>query len=104
RKSLDVSRHPARSGSRDHRVNVGLLGMYGSANLGDTAIQSVVMTSLRSRRPDIQFVGICTDPEDVVKTHAIPSFPISGEGSLVTACTDSGRGRSEIAGMAVELP
>jgi polysaccharide pyruvyl transferase WcaK-like protein len=68
---------------RKRPVRIGLLGMYASANLGDTAIQMVVMSALRSRRPDIDFVGLSHDPEDVVRTHGIPGFPASGEGPLV---------------------
>ena len=64
-------------------VRIGLLGMYASANLGDTAIQSVVLKALRARRPDIEFIGLTADPEDVVRTHGIPAFPTSGEGPLV---------------------
>jgi polysaccharide pyruvyl transferase WcaK-like protein len=69
---------------RKNSVRIGLFGMYASANLGDTAIQTVVMAALRSRRPDIDFVGLSPDPEDVVRTHLIPGFPASGEGVLVT--------------------
>jgi polysaccharide pyruvyl transferase WcaK-like protein len=64
-------------------IRIGLLGMYASANLGDTAIQSVVMAALRSRRADIDFVGVSHDAVDVVRTHGIPGFPASGCGVLV---------------------
>ncbi len=60
-------------------VRIGLLGLYGSANVGDTAIQTAVMTGLRSRRPDIEFVGLCPDPADTVRTFGITAFPLSGE-------------------------
>ena len=62
------------------KIRIGLLGMYGSANLGDTAIQTVVLDNLRSRRLNIEFVGISQDPEDVTKTFNIDSFPASGDG------------------------
>lgn len=77
-----------RSSPKKIPVRIGLLGMYASANLGDTAIQSVVMAALRSRRPDIDFVGLCPHPEDTARTHGIPGFPASGEGVLVIAQGD----------------
>lgn len=64
-------------------VTVGLLGMYGSANLGDTAIQKVVMAELRERRPDVVFVGLSSSPEDVARTFDMPGFPASGLGRAV---------------------
>lgn len=70
-------------------VRIGLLGMYGSTNLGDTAIQAAVMNALHSRRPNIDFVGLCPDPEDTARTHGIPSFAASGRGRLVIPHRDS---------------
>jgi polysaccharide pyruvyl transferase WcaK-like protein len=64
-------------------VRVGLYGMYGSSNLGDTAIQSVVMAALRSRRPDVEFIGVSHDAADVARTHGIAGFAASGESVLV---------------------
>ncbi|HEX6707571.1 MAG TPA: polysaccharide pyruvyl transferase family protein [Albitalea sp.] len=61
---------------------IGLLGMYASANLGDTAIQQAVMQALRARRPDIEFVGLCTDPEDAARTFGIRARHLSGAGGL----------------------
>ncbi len=43
-------------------VRIGLVGMYASANLGDTVIQTVVMAALRSRRVEVDFVGLSPDP------------------------------------------
>lgn len=77
-------------------VRIGLLGMYSSANLGDTAIQSVVMAALRSRRADIDFVGLSTNPQDVVRTHGIAAFPASGEGILVTPQDDPAAGDQSV--------
>lgn len=82
--TTDIAGKPVLSSSpKGTSVRIGLLGMYASANLGDTAIQTVVMAALRSRRPDIVFVGLSHDPEDVVRTYGIPSFPASGGGALV---------------------
>ena len=62
---------------------IGLLGMFGSANLGDTAIQSAVMTELTRRCPDLEFVGISHDSYDVAATFGIPGFSARGKGHLV---------------------
>jgi polysaccharide pyruvyl transferase WcaK-like protein len=65
------------------RVRVGLLGMYASANLGDTAIQTAVMLALLRRRPDIEFVGLCTDPVDAVQTFGIRARHLSCESAML---------------------
>ena len=77
---------------------MGLLGMYSSANLGDTAIQAVVLAALRKRRPDIEFIGVSHDPDDVARTYGIPGFPASGcgvmafpEGEGCAACSTGAR-------------
>jgi polysaccharide pyruvyl transferase WcaK-like protein len=72
------------SSEKKKAVRIGLLGMYASANLGDTAIQTTVMAGLRSRRVDVDFVGLSPDPEDTVRTYGIPGFPISGEDMRVS--------------------
>ena len=86
------------------RVRIGLLGMYASANLGDTAIQTVVISVLRSLRPDVEFVGLSHDPVDVVRTHGIAAFPASGEGVLVspTDDVDSRRQAKGVAGSSAQ--
>jgi polysaccharide pyruvyl transferase WcaK-like protein len=57
--------------------------MCGSANLGDTAIQEVMIAELRKRRPDVAFVGLSSKPEDVAHTLGIPGFPATGLGQVV---------------------
>lgn len=64
-------------------VRVGLLGMYASANLGDTAIQTAVMQALLARRPDIEFVGLCTDPMDAAQTFGIRARHLSCESAML---------------------
>ena len=62
-------------------VRIGLLGMYTSRNLGDVAIQHAIMNALRKRREDIEFVGLCQDPEDTVRAFGIPAVASTGFGS-----------------------
>jgi len=61
------------------RLRIGLYGPYSSHNLGDTAIQIAVMSNLRARCATISFLGICSDPDDVVRTHGIPAIHMSGD-------------------------
>lgn len=64
-------------------LHIGLLGMYQSKNLGDTAIQMSVMQALRERLGAVEFLGICADPQDTVRTHGIAAVESSGNGPLV---------------------
>lgn len=70
---------------------VGLLGMYSSANLGDTAIQTAVMRALHDRRPEVEFVAICTDPGDAARTFGLRAHDVSA----LEAVVDGATGRSE---------
>ena len=65
------------------RVRIGLLGMYASANLGDTAIQQAVMGALSNRRSDLEFVAICTAPHDAALTFGLRAHDVSGFGPAV---------------------
>lgn len=69
--------------TRTRPLRVGLLGPYASANLGDTSIQMAVMQALRERLAPVSFLGISTDPADVVRTHGIAAFAASGEGGMI---------------------
>jgi polysaccharide pyruvyl transferase WcaK-like protein/glycosyltransferase involved in cell wall biosynthesis len=62
----------------DDALSIGLLGPYASANLGDTSIQIAVMCALRERLGPVRFLGISTNPADVVRTHGISSISMSG--------------------------
>ncbi|MCW5632267.1 MAG: polysaccharide pyruvyl transferase family protein [Rubrivivax sp.] len=64
-------------------VRIGLFGMYGSANLGDVAIQRAVIDALRARCPGIELTAICPDPEDAVETFGLPARAATGFGGLV---------------------
>ncbi len=81
--------------TRTRPVRVGLLGPYASSNLGDTSIQMAVMQALRERLAPVSFLGISTDPADVVRTHGIAAFSASGEGALLEPAgpSEPGRGR-----------
>lgn len=57
---------------------IGLLGMYASANLGDTCIQAEVLRNLRARLPNARFVAISNDPADAVATFGLDAARIDG--------------------------
>lgn len=59
-------------------TKIGLLGLYASRNLGDTAIQRAVIDNLSARLPDAQFLGICPDPEDTRATFGIDCVDLAG--------------------------
>lgn len=50
---------------------IGLLGPYGSGNLGDAAIQDAVLANLRARVPAARFLAICPHPADATARHGI---------------------------------
>jgi polysaccharide pyruvyl transferase WcaK-like protein len=59
---------------------IGLLGPYGSGNLGDAAIQQAMIQNLCKHFPGAQVYGISLNPEDTEKRHGIPSFSIGRMG------------------------
>lgn len=100
---------PVASGDRavvSRPTRVGLYGMYGSANLGDVAIQRVVMRELLARRPDLEFVAICPDPADAARSFGVPGFSISGTAAPVQplAADESSQAAAESGGVRLPLP
>jgi len=57
-------------------MNIGLLDHMGYGNLGDAAIQDVVIESIRKRLPNARLVGFSLIPDDTTKRHGIPCYPI----------------------------
>jgi len=48
----------------------------GYGNLGDAAIQEVVIANIRKRLPNADIVGFSLVPDDTDKRHGIPCYPI----------------------------
>ncbi|HET7207315.1 MAG TPA: polysaccharide pyruvyl transferase family protein, partial [Terriglobales bacterium] len=48
----------------------------GYGNLGDAAIQEVVIANIRQRLPDADIVGFSLVPDDTSKRHGIPCYSI----------------------------
>jgi len=54
---------------------IGLIGAYGSSNLGDVAIEKALIADLRRRLPTVRIYGISNDPVDTQQCLGIPAFP-----------------------------
>jgi polysaccharide pyruvyl transferase WcaK-like protein len=57
-------------------VKIGLLDHMGYGNLGDAAIQDVVIDNIRKRLPNASIVGFSFVPYDTTNRHGIPCYPI----------------------------
>lgn len=57
-------------------MRIGLLDHMGYGNLGDAAIQEVVIANIRQRLPDADIVGFSLVPDDTSKRHGIPCYSI----------------------------
>ena len=57
-------------------MKIGLLDHMGYGNLGDAAIQDVVIDGIKKRLPDCQLIGFSLIPEDTEKRHGIPCYPV----------------------------
>jgi len=55
---------------------IGILGHYGVHNLGDEAIVTAVIQSVRRFLPDAAICCFCLYPDDTQQRHGVPSFPI----------------------------
>jgi len=57
-------------------MKIGLLGPYGSGNLGDTAIQEAVISNIKTRIPAAELFGFSVNPDDTEKRHGIKALPL----------------------------
>jgi polysaccharide pyruvyl transferase WcaK-like protein len=57
-------------------MNIGLLDHMGYGNLGDAAIQEAVIANIKQRLPNVRLVGFSLIPDDTMKRHGIPCYPI----------------------------
>ncbi len=70
---------------RSRAPRIGLLGMFTSHNLGDTAIVQEMRREIRARLPKCEFVGICREPAGAVRIHGMAAFHSSGYGAALHA-------------------
>ena len=57
-------------------VRIGLLGNFGSGNLGNDGSLEAMINFLRSARPNAELVCICEGPQEVGEVFNIPTMPI----------------------------
>ena|SRR5271166_4896870 len=60
----------------DDSKAIGLLDHMGYGNLGDAAIQEAVIANIRKRLPNARLVAFSLIPDDTMKRHGIPCYPI----------------------------
>ena len=60
-------------------MRIGLLGNFGSGNLGNDGSLEAMIRFLRTARPDAELVCICEDPLEIQREFKIPSIPIRHE-------------------------
>ncbi len=65
--------------TRPAALRVGLIGQYGSGNLGDVAIQRAMVMNVLARVPDAHFVGISGNPKDTRAFLDVDAFPLDPE-------------------------
>lgn len=58
-------------------MNIGLLDHMGYGNLGDAAIQDVVIANIKKRVPGARMFAFSIIPTDTVARHGIPTYPLS---------------------------
>ena len=56
--------------------SIGLLDHMGYGNLGDAAIQDAVIANIKKRLPNARIIGFSFIPDDTLKRHNIPCYPI----------------------------
>jgi polysaccharide pyruvyl transferase WcaK-like protein len=61
----------------EKKHNIGILGPWGSGNLGDAAIQEAVKYNLKKILHSCEITGLSRNPEDTNKRHKIKSYDIS---------------------------
>jgi len=55
---------------------IGILGHFGTENLGDEAVISAVLHQIRDRYPDAEIIAFTGHPDDARQRHGITSFPL----------------------------
>jgi polysaccharide pyruvyl transferase WcaK-like protein len=58
------------------QTRIALLHHTGGGNLGDDALMDVVIHNIGRRWPEADITALSMNPEDTVKKHGIPSYPI----------------------------
>ena len=65
------------------RVTIGLLHHTGGGNLGDEGTQAAAIQNIRQRWPSASIIGLTMNPEDTLRRHGIPAYPIRRQTWLI---------------------
>jgi polysaccharide pyruvyl transferase WcaK-like protein len=60
----------------NNKVTIGLIGPFGTGNLGDAAIQQSMLQNIRQSFNQVQVFGFSLNPQDTYARHGIRSFPL----------------------------
>lgn len=71
----NFDRGPLFVGNDDSMV-IGLLDHMGYGNLGDAAVQESVIANIKKRLPNVRLVAFSLVPDDTMRRHGIPCYPI----------------------------
>lgn len=86
---VEQEESPAREGPF-----IALISPYTGGNLGDAAIQDSMISNLRRRMPEAQFLGITLDCQNFIQRHGNRAFPlltpVDPRLSRVTSVTEQG--------------
>jgi polysaccharide pyruvyl transferase WcaK-like protein len=66
----------ATGAARTRRVRVGMLGQFGSGNIGNNASMEAVLAYLRAAHPDADLDIMCGGPEDVRERYKVSAVPM----------------------------
>jgi polysaccharide pyruvyl transferase WcaK-like protein len=56
---------------------IGIVGFYGSGNLGDETVVAILIKKIREHYPNAEIFGFSLNPRDTEQRHGIKAFPIS---------------------------
>jgi len=77
---------------------IGLLDHLGHGNLGDDATLTAVLSNIRSRCPDAEFVALCLNPFDTLHRHGITSYAIRRDSKIPPPPATSAAGSEQVSG------
>ncbi len=62
--------------SNSRPKTIGIVGFYGSGNLGDETVVAILINKIREHYPNARICGFSLNPTDTEQRHGIKAFPI----------------------------
>lgn len=59
------------------RAKIAFFGLFGIQNLGNECTLQAMISNVRERLPGVEIYGICYEPEDTFRRHALSAVPVS---------------------------